>query len=271
MSLVLSRRSVQPERMDTETLGLEEMGTILESLETINERLGGSRATLWHLKRFSKAWKPGETIRIVDWGTGGADLPRAIVRWARRSGFKVKILGIDNNPVVLAYAQKACLEYPEITLESLDVNKETAPDQPFDYAISSLALHHLSDGAIVNLLIQSDRWARRGIIMNDLKRSARAWAWIWTLSRLFQAPAIVQHDGPLSVRRAFTQQELESYARAAGLSYLRVRTHFGYRFTLAGEKSVGECGGKGVTSETPTSAERRYSPTPLLPYSLTDA
>lgn len=236
MSLFLRTRSTLPERMDTEPLTLAEMTPVLETLESINARLGGIRATLNHLAHFSKAWTPHQEIRIVDWGTGGADLPRAIARWARLKHFRVKILGIDNNPVVLEYAKAACKHYPEITLQTLDVNALEAPEHPFDYAISSLSLHHMSDETIVQLLIQSDRWARRGIIMNDLKRSARAWAWIWALSRVFRAPPVVQHDGPLSVRRAFTRKELVAYAEKAGLSYLKVYTHFGYRYTLAGEK-----------------------------------
>ena len=72
--------------------------------------------------------------------------------------------------------------------------------------------------------------------MNDLKRSARAWAWIWALSRLGRAHPIVQYDGPLSVKRAFTPAELRNLALLAGVRYISVHTHFGYRLTLAGEK-----------------------------------
>ena len=71
--------------------------------------------------------------------------------------------------------------------------------------------------------------------MNDLIRSPRAWVWIWTLSRLTGAHPMVQHDGPLSVRRAFRPYELEALAWQAGIPYLKVTKHFGYRQTLAGE------------------------------------
>ena len=236
MSLIFKMRSQTPERMDTEFIAPEELAEILKGLETINKWLGGVRATLWHLKRFSRFWRPGQTIRIIDWGTGGADIPRAIVRWARKRGFHVEILGMDNNPAVLAYAKEASKEYPEIRLTAGDLNRLPPFHEPFDYAISSLCLHHLTDEGIVDLLKKSDRFTQRGIIMNDLKRSARAWAWIWALSRLGRAHPIVQNDGPLSVRRAFTSGELRDFARQAGIKYAKVRTHFGYRLTLAGEK-----------------------------------
>ena len=72
--------------------------------------------------------------------------------------------------------------------------------------------------------------------MNDLKRSARAWAWIWLLTHLGRAHPIVQADGPLSVKRAFTTKDLRALADKAGITYAKVYTHFGYRLTLAGEK-----------------------------------
>jgi hypothetical protein len=222
--------------MDTESLSPGTTAEILRALETINLWLGGVRATLWHLNRFSRFWSAGQIIRIIDWGTGGADLPRAIVRWARARGFRVEILGVDNNQAMLAYARAACRDYPEIRLLEGDLIKLPRFHEPFDYAISSLCLHHLKDEAIVNLLAKSDRFTQRGIIMNDLKRSARAWAWIWLLSRLGRAHPIVQHDGPLSVKRAFTPKELGNLARQANVAYAKVYTHFGYRLTLAGEK-----------------------------------
>src|SRR5882724_8899577 len=116
MSLVFKTRSLLSERMDTEFVAPDEMAQILRTLETINVCLGGVRATLWHLNRFSRYWSPGQTIRLIDWGTGGADVPRAIVRWARRRGFRAEIVGMDNNPAVLAYAKSASRDYPEIRL-----------------------------------------------------------------------------------------------------------------------------------------------------------
>jgi hypothetical protein len=253
MGLLFKSRSVLPERMDVEALNAESTAQILKTLEAINTWLGGARATLWHLRRFSRHWSPGQRIRIIDWGTGGADIPRALVRWGRSKGFHIEIVGIDNNPVVVAYAREACREYPEISIVDADVTPAKAGAQsnhaldsglrrnddvnePFDYALSSLTLHHLSDQEIIALLQRSDRLTLRGMIMNDLKRSVRAWAWIWALSRLGRAHPIVQYDGPLSVKRAFTPNELRNFARQANVTYTEVHTHFGYRLTLAGEK-----------------------------------
>ncbi len=221
--------------MDVETLDPATTSRVLRALENVNAWLGGVRATLYHIEKFSKRWAPGEKIRFIDWGTGGADLPRALVRWGRQRGFQFTVVGVDGNQPVLDYAREACRDYPEIQLVHEDFNRPVLQEN-FEYALSSLCLHHLSDEQIKALLKRSDQLCRRGMIMNDLKRSVRAWLWIWVLSRLGGAHPIVQNDGPLSVRRAFTARELEECGRAAGLSYVKVSTHFGYRLTLAGEK-----------------------------------
>ena len=57
-----------------------------------------------------------------------------------------------------------------------------------------------------------------------------------SVTHVLGAHPIVQNDGPLSVKRAFTAKELEYFGRQAGLPYLKAQTHFGYRLTLAGEK-----------------------------------
>src|SRR5262245_9611845 len=96
-----SERSLQPERMDVETLQHADAVAILQTLEKINAWLGGVRATLYHVKRFAQHWKPGEPIRFIDWGTGGADIPRALVRWGRKQGFRIEVVGVDSNAAVL--------------------------------------------------------------------------------------------------------------------------------------------------------------------------
>ena len=95
---IFKTRSLISERMDLGTTAGGGRAEILKTLETINVWLGGVRATLWHLKRFARRWSPGQRIRIIDWGTGGADIPRAIVRWGRSRGFRMEMTGVDSNP-----------------------------------------------------------------------------------------------------------------------------------------------------------------------------
>jgi hypothetical protein len=79
--------------------------------------------------------------------------------------------------------------------------------------------------------------AKRGIIISDLRRG-RAGYWAVKLLSDAVGNAVVRHDAPLSVRRAFRAEELETLARQAGLSYLSARPQPWFRISLAGEKPM---------------------------------
>src|SRR5688500_12211507 len=71
----------------------------LRFIRRVNALLFYTRATISHLKRFSRNWKRDETIRIIDFATGSADVPLAILRWANRKKWRVEVVGIDLHSV----------------------------------------------------------------------------------------------------------------------------------------------------------------------------
>src|SRR4051812_33253653 len=93
----LAHRRREPEWMDEPGADPAELRRSLAFIRRINTLLGYTRATLWHLDRFSRSWKPGERISIIDLATGSADIPRAILKWADRKGFDVRIVGVDRH------------------------------------------------------------------------------------------------------------------------------------------------------------------------------
>src|SRR4051812_47549226 len=91
----LSTRRRQPEWMDAPDVDPKELRRSLAFIRRINSLLGYTRTTLGHLDRFSRQWRRGETIRILDVATGSADIQFAIRTWAERRGFDVRIVGVD--------------------------------------------------------------------------------------------------------------------------------------------------------------------------------
>ena len=210
-----------------------QLGRALGYLRWINRVLRYTRTTIGHLERFSKRWKPGERITIIDFATGSADVPRAILRWAKRRGFDVRVTGID------LHLQTARFALAEGTAPGLSIVRADALSLPFeagsfDYAITGLFLHHLSDEQAVDVLRAMDRVSRRGMIVGDLVRNWRAYTWINLLT--LRANPMVRHDACVSVAQAFTRTEAEALRDRAGLRYLRYTRHMAHRFTLAGEK-----------------------------------
>lgn len=229
----LSHRRREPEWMDEPGVDPELLRKSLAFIRRINSLLGYTRATLHHLDRFSRNWTPGQTIRLIDLATGSADIPRAILRWADRKGFDVRIVAVDRHAVTASAAALATTD-PRLQIIQADVFDLPFPPASFDYALTAMFLHHLDEAQIVDVLRTMDRLATRGIVVADLLRHYRAYAWITLFTAL--ANPMVRHDAKVSVAQALSRQEVLQLRDQAAINYLRYDEHFGHRFVLAGEK-----------------------------------
>jgi ubiquinone/menaquinone biosynthesis C-methylase UbiE len=227
----MKTRSREKELIDLGTLTREELEGTYRFLTHLN-KLGGGRAIRNELRRLSKSWTG--PVRILDVGSGGADIARLVARWARAAGREVAITCCDVSPVAQAFARRECAGFPSISFVRADARTLPFAPASFDYVICSLFLHHLADDDAVTMLRAFDRLASRGLVLCDAIRRRRAWLWVSFLT-LFGNRA-VRYDGPLSVKRAFTIPEIEAVAARAGLSWTRVRPVFGHHFLLSGER-----------------------------------
>src|SRR5437588_12493980 len=100
----LNLRHRESEWMDAPNADPKLLRKSLSYIRWINFLLRYARATISHLERFSRGWKRGETVHILDIATGSADIPRAILGWADRRGFDLRIVGIDLHPDTLIEA-----------------------------------------------------------------------------------------------------------------------------------------------------------------------
>ena len=225
--------------MDAPDVDAATLADSLRFIRRVNTLLGYTRATISHLDRFSRRWQPGQRITMIDFATGSADVPLAIVKWARRRGFDVRIVGLDLHETTCALARAATRDEPWIRIIRGDALDPPFDAGSFDYALSSMFLHHLSDDDAAAVLSAMGRVARRGIIAADLLRRARAYAWISLLTLL--SNPVVRHDARVSVAQAFNEAEALQLRSRAGIDFARFYRHFAHRFVLAGER--GEAAG----------------------------
>lgn len=222
------------ERMEQAGLQDPELWLALESLARVNRRFGGTRAVLQHLERLCEGSPAAGSL--LDVGTGFADVPRAIVRWARRRGRPIRITALDRHVGALALAGRACAGYPEIRLEEGDALALPFPAGSFDVAIASQILHHMEGPEPVRLLRELARVARRGILVHDLRRGVWPHVVTWAALRIVSRSPIIRHDGPLSIRRGFVPAELLALAREAGWTAPRLARHAFFRLVLLEDK-----------------------------------
>src|SRR5271156_4825308 len=130
-----------PELMDRPGISHTLLREELQILETVNRRWGAQELVLECVQRFLDSPRT-TSLTILDLGTGAADIPRAIVAWARQRKLPVTITAVDGNSGVLEIAREACRDWPEIRLEQHDLRALPYAADSFDLVLCSLALHH---------------------------------------------------------------------------------------------------------------------------------
>ena len=117
------------------------------------------------------------------------------------------------------------------------------PDDAFDIVHSSMVLHHLEPDEATDLLRESARVGRLGVIVNDLDRARRFWLGAWLIGHLTTRNRYTGHDAPLSVRRAYRPTEVERMATSAGMTRVaHFRGFMGHRYALVFASPAAETG-----------------------------
>jgi ubiquinone/menaquinone biosynthesis C-methylase UbiE len=224
----LARAAGVLEIIDGPPVPFKEMACCMTDISRINALFGGRMVTMVHVKRLLAAWPPDRLVTVLDVGTGAGDIPRELVRWARRQGRRIRIFALDRDAATLRIAAKLVRDYPEITFVRGDALSLPVRSGAVDLTISAMTLHHLEPDAGVRYLAEMNRAARVGFVVNDLVRSRLAHWVVWLLTRFITRSAISRHDGPLSVRRSYTPGEVTGLCAQAGLEGVDVVHHWPY-------------------------------------------
>lgn len=213
----------------------------LRDLRRINSIFGGSGLSIRAMCALVGQGAPPavsgvDTIRVLDVGTGAADIPARMLR-ARGPWRAIHVTATDSRPEVIEAAQllePSLAEEPNLSLEVADGRSLPYPDGAFDVAHASLVLHHLDPDEAVAFLRELRRVARIGVVLNDLDRSRLGWLGAWLILHAITRNRFTLHDGPLSVRRAYRRAEARDLLRAAGLRSVREEVGIaGHRWAIA--------------------------------------
>ncbi len=225
--------------MDDPNIDDRALEKALRHLALCNRVTGATRLVLRQFQRWSRTWGKGDPIRILDIGTGSADIPRALDKWATKNGLPLRITAIDLHPKSLAIARRKIGARQNIDLLQMNALKLMDHFEPrsFDYVHAGLFLHHLEEIEVLTVLRIMDRLATRGMIWNDLRRSLamklvfRSMAWT--------GPAVFRHDAIASIDAAFTKREALDLVHRAGWpesGRVSFRGWLFHRFLIVGEK-----------------------------------
>jgi len=223
-------RADTAEIMDDFGLDTEALKGSLNEIAWINRVLGGNRPVLQAVRQLWKKAPAGKVVSIADMGCGNGDMLRAVAAMARKEKIHVHLYGLDANPATIAYAAQLSEAYPEITYVCCDILQEDLTAPQYDIVLLTLTLHHFTDNAIPLLLERLYLHVRRGIIINDLQRSAWAYRLFTLLCRLAGLGEMSANDGKISIMRGFKRKELEHFSAVLQPARDSIRWKWAFRY-----------------------------------------
>ena len=230
MSRNLSVRAEEEEQMDAGALSPATYAQVLEGLARVNVVTMAAQATLKFLDHSGRT-----PFRLLDIGYGDGGMLRAIWRWASRRGVACELVGIDLNPRSEAVAQARHPAGAQISYRTGDY--ATLAGEPWDFIVSSLVAHHMSNPQRRDFLTFMESVAQRGWFVNDLHRHRFAYYGYPLLARLLGVHRIVREDGQLSIARSFRPTEWDDMLGQTGLSGVaQVKRVFPFRLCVERHK-----------------------------------
>ncbi len=234
-----ARETARRELLDDAPAGSALAGNLAD-LRRANHWFGGRSLVRHYLRPRLRALPRKRRVTLLDIGTGGADLPAAFLTWAAETGHQGWAVGVDPSAGVIettaAWIDISDRVPPSLVLAQSDGRALPFAAQSFDFVLCALTAHHLDAPGVVALLREMGRVARCAVVVTDLERSWPALAGVWLAAHVAIRSRLTRHDGPLSVRRAYTVAELSALAQQAGLAGAVVRAHTPFRLALSWDR-----------------------------------
>jgi ubiquinone/menaquinone biosynthesis C-methylase UbiE len=226
MSLPAVPRLRGVELLDDPRVSSELMNRSMSDVARANVLFGGKRAAIAELRPVLQTI--GQSMSMLDVGTGRGDIPAAAKVVARQIGLDLWTIGFDLSlPLV-----KENRESNDVVARG-DALRLPFRDKSVDVVMASQMLHHFQFEDAVAVVREMSRVARKRAIISDLRRSVFAAAGIWAASFPLGFHPVSRHDGVVSVMRGFLPNELTKIVKAATGIDPDVKRRLGFRLTAS--------------------------------------
>lgn len=234
--VLTNRRTVIDEIMDSPDIDEAEHGQALDGLRRINR----ISRTAHYIRRpiYDMAKGAGlDRISMLDIACGGGDVPIEVALGLRQNGIAVDLSLLDRSATAVNRASAAAAR-TGIGCQGLVTDILThEPQVTADVVTNSLFLHHIREpGQVVGILRCMSQIAGRLVVISDLVRSRGGLVAAWAGCRVLSRSRIVHHDGPASVRAAWTLAEMTNFAAQAGMTGAQVHRCGPWRMLLTWAK-----------------------------------
>ena len=144
-----------------------------------------------------------------------------------------RFIALDRDPTAVAEAHRRGV--PVVRGDTLRL---PFADRSVDLVTATKFAHHFSGAALATLVGEMTRVARHRVVILDIRRHRLAYWGFRAWSRVFTTNRLVRYDGPLSVLRGFTRDELLAEAAPIAGFVWEVRPYLGFQLALVGRRRV---------------------------------
>lgn len=220
------KRLDEHELLDEGHWPAKEVEGALRAIRRVNWMYGGDRT---HKQLFFRVatQQPGSGLEILEVASGRGEVVLAAARALHKKKIPVRVSLLDQHANHLPQPEHwdPFLGRPEvITGNALQIPLE---NRSVDIVSCCLFFHHLGPGEARRFLREALRVARIAVIINDLERT-RLHYLLSHLHSWTDPSRLSRHDGPVSVRRAYSFGELHGLLRETGRRF-ELRRSYLYR------------------------------------------
>lgn len=221
------QRVEEEELLDSDQWSPEEVSCALTAIRRVNYLYGGDKMHKVLFRRVA-AQMPAKSMKVLEVASGRAEVLQAASMMLLKQGFTLDITLLDRSALHLPQHRDWNPAVPMPTLITGDALELPLADGSMDVVACCLFLHHLGPRQAALFLQEALRVARVAVLINDVERSRMNYL-LSHFYTLVDPSKLSRHDGPTSVRQAYTFCEMQDLLRATGARYDLRR---GYLFRL---------------------------------------
>ncbi|MGH9617485.1 MAG: methyltransferase domain-containing protein [Acidobacteriaceae bacterium] len=217
------------ELLDSDQWSCAEAACALKAIGRVNLLYGGNRM---HKRLFQRVCSgvAGGKLQVLEVASGFGDVLQAAALMLQKRNIPLEISLLDRSSKHLPQPQNWDKDLrPPKLLTGDALNLEMA-DNSVDIVSSCLFLHHLSVDEARTFLREALRVSRLAVLINDVERSRLNYL-LSQLQTLVDPSRLSRHDGPTSVRQAYTYNEMRSLLQETGCRFELER---GFLYRLGG-------------------------------------
>lgn len=212
------RRVTCSELLDDDRGKPHEVRDSLDDIWRVNRWLGGLSNSLQLLESFL-AQAGAHPVRILDVGAGDSRLAGHLQVELRKRRVQADFTVLDRRLSHLLNGHHSLTVRRAVVA---DVFALPFAEGSFNVVMCNLLFHHFSGQRAEQLLSRLAAIASEAVLISDVERHWLPYRFLRHFPWLARSP-MTRHDGPASVRQAYTCDELAALARAAGFSGFEVR------------------------------------------------